>query len=672
MVEKITPQALRKKIFSLSGYFILSVILIHLILIPILYYTLVNSYRKNSNEQFISHSTEVAGMLTDVISSKKIDQDKQDIVNTLDSAILSGKIIYIEISDEKDKQLLTNETYKLADEFKEDNDVGQNNDNVFYLKMPIKSKTNREQIYHLKVGFDEDEIQEEYKRVEHIVALILLAYLILVVILIAAITKLIHKPIHFLRNQSKEILNGKIDSPLSCFSRIKEIKYLTEDLEKMRSSLVGLAERMQYKAMHDELTDLPNRYLFNDRLKQNIYLSERENKQLAILLLDLDRFKEINDTLGHGIGDVVLKQVSARMLEGVRESDTIARIGGDEFAFILVNVNQIIAEKIASKILSLVEPVFNVEGHTLKVGASIGISMFPQDGTDCELLMRRADVAMYDAKHNNLQISSYYPEMDSDHFEKLMLANDLRSSIKEGCFVPYFQPKVNIKTGRVCGCEILLRWNHPNLGIINPEKFIPLAERENLTGELTRWVLEEYLKQFLKIIEQDKKFQIAINVSPVDLLDSTLYKAVRQVIKECDFPATNLCIEVTENAIMKNPVRSTNILKKFDQAGIVVSIDDFGTGYSSLAYLQKFPISELKIDKSFIKNLTSESTNYPIVTATITMAHDLGMKIVAEGVETEAVLEMLEVMGCDMAQGYHLGRPMDIESFKQWYSSQLS
>jgi len=659
----------KNKLFSLSGYLVISIVVIHILLIPLLYFTLIDSYRNNSFDQFVVHNTEMAGMLSDVLSTKNVEKDLADIVAILDSSSLGSAFVYIELTDTDKQYYVYSDPYINSQGDLEDGLINKRVENTYYLDFPVYFKDNKNDISHLKLGFDESAINGEYEIVKYTIAVILLIYFIAVLILVSSIIKIIHKPLRLLRGQSKEIASGNLDLPLTNVTRLREIKYLTEDLEKMRGSLVGLAERMQYKATHDELTNLPNRYLFNDRLEQSIAISERENKSFSILLLDLDRFKEINDTLGHGVGDEVLKVVSARMLLGLRDSDTIARIGGDEFSFILMNVNQILAEKIASKIIELVEPLFEVNDHSLKVGVSIGVSVFPQDGTDPELLMRRADVAMYNAKHNNLQVSSYYPEMDSDHYEKLMLTNDLRSSIDDGCFEPYFQPKISLLTDKPCGCELLLRWNHPNLGLIYPDKFIPLAERENLIGDLTRWAVSNYLHEFVDIVEQYKDFHVSINVSPIDLLDASLFESINEILEKSEFPETNLFIEVTENAIMKNPARSVEILNKFNDKGIVVSIDDFGTGYSSLSYLQKFPISELKIDKSFIHDLTKESNNYPIVSATITMAHDLGITVVAEGVENASVIELLKEMGCDRVQGFHFSHPVNMDEFKEWLSS---
>jgi diguanylate cyclase (GGDEF)-like protein len=634
---------------------------------PFLYQTISHGYKDNSYEQFVSHVTQVAGLLADVLSTKSQKDNRDDIISILDTAFLGSSIQFIEIVDFQGNVTRPRDSDpSLKNDFKDDTEVSQNGDEIYNLSVPVYFKDNKNNVSNLRIGFDESAVNNDYARIKEKVEYVLVIYLAAIILLVTVLTRIIHKPLLQLGDRSREIANGNLLVPLGISSKISEIQYLADDVDEMRRSLVNLAEHMQHKANHDELTGLPNRYLFNDRLEQAIVMSERDKKQFAILLLDLDRFKEINDTIGHGVGDEVLRIVSSRMLEGLRVSDTVARIGGDEFSFILIGVGQILAEKMAHKIIELIEPKFEVEKHTLKIGASIGISIYPDDGASADLMMRRADVAMYNAKHNNLKLASYYKEMDSDHYEKLMLSNDLKTSISNGHFEPLFQPKIDLLTGKPCGCELLLRWQHPQLGLIYPDKFIPLAERENLIGELTSWVIDNYLHMFCELISINESFHVSINVSPVDLLDNVLLKSISETLEKIHFPEGNLCIEVTENAIMKNPIRSAEILDMFHDSGIMVSIDDFGTGYSSLAYLQKFPISELKIDKSFITDLTENSANYSIVNATITMAHDLGIAVVAEGVEDKSVLRILESIGCDRAQGYLYAKPLNIEAMFKW------
>lgn len=656
-----------RMLFSLTGYVIAGVIIAHLILTPLLYQTILNTYKHNTHEQFISHIREVTGLLGDVLITNHQQQDYEGIVDVLNSAILGGKILYIDVITSDGHIISPSDSMSINPEsFTEDQMVNQHGDDIYYLAIPLHFKDIHNNPGRLRIGFDESAVTEEYQSLKETTIYLLITYFSAVILLMAAITHYIHKPLRILQNRSKEIASGDTDIPLQLTSKISDIQFLADDLETMRSALVSLAEHMHDKATHDDLTGLPNRYLYTDHLEMAIALASRENRSFAVLLLDLNRFKEINDTLGHGIGDEVLKITAGRMQSGMRDSDTLARIGGDEFCIILNGVGQILAETIANKIIRLIEPIMDVKGHSLKIGASVGISIFPDDGDNSEILMQRADVAMYNAKHNNLHVASYHNDMDSDNIEKLMMASDLKSNISLGFFEGLFQPKIDIQTGRACGCELLLRWQHPQLGIILPEKFIPLAERENLIGELTRWVIGHYLIQMLPIIEKYRDFHLSINVSPIDLIDTKLLTAINEIIEKTGFPAKNLYIEVTENAIMKNPARSASVLNEFNGAGIQISIDDFGTGYSSLAYLQKFPITELKIDKSFITYLTEKSNNFPIVNATITMAHDLGITVVAEGVESKEVLDLLVQIGCDQVQGYYFSKPVDINQLINW------
>ena len=657
--------------FSLSTYMIASVLLVHLLLAPFLYWLTIDVYQSSSSESFISNANHITGLLAEDLAGINISGNKHEIISNLDSAIMSGNIIFVDIIDSFGKTITPYDTLHISgNHFKEDKYLNQHNDGVFFISVPVFLNSTNNRSFKLRIGFDETNINEQISTIKKRIIFIMLLYILTMVSVYSIITKFINKPLTLLRQKSTHIAQGEVESPLNVPTHISDIKHLSQDLEKMRLTLLEMANHMQVQATHDELTGLPNRYLYTDRMHQAVSMAQRSNKSFAVLLLDLDRFKEINDTLGHGVGDKVLKIISDRMSDGMRDSDTIARVGGDEFSIILVDVNQDTAKIIAHKITKLIEPVINVNSHSLVVSASIGVAIYPQDGENPELLLQHADVAMYYAKHNNKQVSCYLANMDSDNYENLLLVNDLKSSISQDHFEALFQPKIDLATGEASGCELLLRWRHPYLGIIYPDKFIPLAEQENIIGDLTRWATSQSLNYFLEIIKRNPDFQVAINVSPVNLLDSKLLNSLLDILSLSEFPAHNLIIEVTENVIMKNPERSVEILNQFSDAGIKISIDDFGTGYSSLAYLQKFPITELKIDKTFITDLTKESTNYPIVKASITMAHDLGITVVAEGIENGFVHDLLTELGCDRVQGYHYGKPMAFNELELWLETE--
>ena len=655
------------KSFSLSSYMIGAVILAHVFLAPLLYTVIVNIYKSSSSEIFMTHANNITGLLAYDLSNKHHNDDIKAITSILDSAVLSGDIIFIDILSSNNQLIKPLDPLLVQDNnFIEDNDLAKNSDNIYFLSVPINLISDNNATFTLRIGFDESTYVEQVDSIQNRIIFLMLIYTALMTTFISVITYYIHKPLNTLRLQSTNIAQGQVDSPIQVHTSIDDIKGLSDDLEKMRSTLLEMANHMQIQATHDELTGLPNRYLYTDRMHQAVSLAQRTNQSFAVLLLDLDRFKEINDTLGHGLGDKVLKQLSARMQAGMRESDTIARIGGDEFSIILINVDQASAESIAKKMVKLLEPILDIDGHTLTASASIGISIYPEHGDNPELLLQHADVAMYHAKHNNKNIQTYNKNMDSDSYEKLMMVNDFKSSISDNHFHTVFQPKLDMLTSGVTGCEMLLRWKHPYLGLINPEVFIPLAEQENIIGELTRWTASHYLKMFLPVIKQYPDFNVSINVSPTNLLDTKLLSSLLLILEESAYPASNLIIEVTENVIMKNPERSAEILNRFSHAGINISIDDFGTGYSSLSYLQKFPITELKIDKSFVTDLTKDSTNYPIVKASIAMAHDLGITVVAEGIESEQVHQLLQDLKCDRVQGFHYSKPMPFNELTKW------
>jgi len=655
------------KRFGLTSHVMAGALLMHIILLPILYINISSTFSNSAEEQFIGNAREISGLLGDMISVTNMTEDKSRLSSLMDYALLSGEILFIEIVDQQGNVIRSQEITSITSEdFIEDVNIGDHGDNIYFMSIPLNISFDGFQHNTLKLGFDETIVNEKMAAVNQRSIAILGIYSVGMLILMGFFTKVITKPLRTLRDWSRDVAKGETDYEINVDTQIKEVNSLSHDLEKMRQSLVELAERMHYKAMHDELTGLPNRTLNDDRLDQAVTRAVRENTSFAVLLLDLDRFKDINDTLGHGVGDEVLRIVAARLNTVIRESDTISRIGGDEFCAIVENTERVVAENIALKLANAIEPPFKINGHTLQVGTSIGIAVFPVDGMTPELLIQHADVAMYEAKYKGLKVASYHEDMNKHRFEDMQLSIELKDGINSGQFEAVFQPKIDLITNRPCGCELLSQWNHPRFGIISPEKFIPLAERENLVGKLTLMLFAQNAAQLKSVIEQYTEFQVSINISPINLLDTTLLDELKGILIETDFPISKLAIEVTENAIMKNPLRSARILEEFAKAGVQVSVDDFGTGYSSLSYLQKFPIHELKIDKSFVIGLHDKSNNYPIVNATIAMAHDLGMTVVAEGVEELHVLKLLEMLGCDHVQGHYFSNSMVYEDLRKW------
>lgn len=451
----------------------------------------------------------------------------------------------------------------------------------------------------------------------------------------------------------------------------EELKALHNDLErrvvKRTRELASLNQELEHQALHDALTELPNRALLQDRMHQALFSAQRENHQLALLITDLDRFKEINDTVGHHYGDLVLQQVSARMRAALRGSDTIARLGGDEFAVLLPFIESgEDAVKTARKLIATMEEPIMVEDHSFHVGISIGIALYPDHGKDGSTLMRHSDVAMYVAKRST---SGYavYDHLDDQHsVSRLAMVGELRNAIEHKQLIIFYQPKIDLKEGRIIGVEALVRWNHPQRGLLSPDEFIPLAEHTGLIRPLTFFVLHEALHRASLWKKEGITLKISVNLSVHHLQDEQLASKVESAMRQWEVPAELLGFEITESAIMANPLRAMNTLTQLSKMGIGLSIDDFGTGYSSLMYLKQLPVGEIKIDKSFVIAMLENNEDLIIVRSTIDLAHNMGRQVVAEGVESEEALNTLVELGCDMAQGYYISRPITANILTQW------
>lgn len=443
--------------------------------------------------------------------------------------------------------------------------------------------------------------------------------------------------------------------------------YLVRDITKFKEQTAAL----EHLAMHDSLTGLPNRALLQDRLQQAIFVGQREEKSVALLMMDLDRFKEINDTLGHHIGDMVLKEVGERLQGLLRKSDTFARLGGDEFAVVLPATDTDHSKEAADKLLKALEAPFVIEGHNLYIGASIGIVFYPDHGEDSSTLLQRADVAMYVAKNAQSGHCIYSPDHDQNSLQNLVLMGQLRRTIENEELLLYYQPKISYRTGRISGMEALVRWYHPQHGFIPPDEFIPIAEYTGLIKPLTIWVINAGLRQYVEWRRQglDLKINMSVNLSARTLLDARFPAEVDKLIKRWGIEPEYIELEITESAVMADPDQALRILKQLDSLGIRLSIDDFGTGYSSLAYLKKLPVDEIKIDKSFVMNMTTDESDSMIVRSTIDLAHNLGLSVIAEGVENKEILEMLHTLGCDGAQGYYLCHPLPAAEFISWLNT---
>src|SRR6266446_604195 len=418
---------------------------------------------------------------------------------------------------------------------------------------------------------------------------------------------------------------------------------------------------LEHQALHDGLTDLPNRLMFRQQIEKAL----AERRGVAVLLLDLDNFREINDTFGHKIGDGLLCQIGPRLRQQLDAGDLIARLGGDEFGILIRDADAGRAIKVADAILRVERP-FLIEGHPLEVTASIGITAFPQHGSTAETLLQRADVALYVAKRSGNGVAVYRPEDDPYDPNRVVLQADLRQAITRRDIILYYQPQVAIATGEVTGFEALARWRHAQRGWIPPFEFIPVAERMGLIKPLTACLVELAARQLVAWKGSGISIPVAVNVSMRNLLDPRFPSSLRDIVAASDAEARRMKLEITESALMTEPARVLETVNELRGLGFGFSIDDFGTGYSSLAYLQRLPVEEIKIDRSFVGHMIEETGSTAIVRATIELGGSLGLDVVAEGVEDEPTWQALKRMGCSAAQGYFIGRPMPVGELAGW------
>jgi diguanylate cyclase len=428
-----------------------------------------------------------------------------------------------------------------------------------------------------------------------------------------------------------------------------------------------LERELTRQAFSDHLTGLPNRALLLDRTEQAIRLAGRHGLVAALLLLDLDRFKEVNDTLGHHHGDMLLQQVADRLRGSLRDGDTVARLGGDEFAVLLPGVASVQdATTVADKLSAAIEAPFTVDGLTLDVGASIGVAAYPEHGAAASELLQRADVAMYAAKDAHLSYVVYDPGLDRHSPRRLGLLGQLRRALAAGELVVHYQPKADVRSGRIVGVEALVRWQHPENGLLGPGEFVPLAETTGLIRPLTSHVLEAALLQCRAWLDAGRGLSVAVNLSTRCLLDLALPDQITGLLEDAAVAPERLVLEITESSIMTDPARALEILNRLHALGVELAIDDFGTGYSSMAYLKNLPVQELKVDRSFVQHLRDSQSDAVIVRSTVDLGHNLGLRVVAEGVEDEATLHELASLGCDSVQGYHLAKPMPAAELDAW------
>jgi diguanylate cyclase (GGDEF)-like protein len=507
------------------------------------------------------------------------------------------------------------------------------------------------------------------ERLRYTLIVLALISLALSIVGSVAVARNITRPLETLASVASRIELGDYTAPVNV-QRADEIGVLASSLNHMRGGIADREKRILKLAYEDPLTDLANRSRFANELERSIEEAASGRLGLAIFMMDLDRFKYVNDTLGHGVGDHVLREVSARLQRTVTRTECIARLGGDEFAILVRHEvhpggGTDFSDTARAILCALEEPIL-YEGQPLDVGTSIGIAHYPEHGRDAQTLVRNADIAMYAAKRNKTGFATYDPRYDTSQQEHLSLLGELRRAVERNELRLHYQPKVSLRSANISAVEALLRWQHPTRGMVPPDQFIPFAEQTGSIKLLTRWVLREAVRQCGEWQREGLRLQVSVNISARDLMNRDLPELVGALLEENQVPAALLCLEITESGFMEDPAHAQKVLDRLFDLGVKLSIDDYGTGYSSLSYIMRLPVQELKIDRSFISRMATDEEISTIVRSTIDLGHNLGLKVVAEGVEDLPSWNMLRKLGCDDAQGYFMSRPLDATTLLRW------
>lgn len=512
-------------------------------------------------------------------------------------------------------------------------------------------------------------LQESKRNLTLFLVIMVGLFLAFIMVILVSLDWLVFRPLGVVVEALKARTFDKV-APQALRASTREIGHLIEAYQEMDRQVSQRQHDLEHQALHDALTSLPNRFLLNQRLEYQFLSADRNDKGFVLILMDLNNFKDINDALGHLAGDALLIEVSRRLASQVRKSDTLARLGGDEFALLLQSVTLEEAKPLAQAMHDALTAPFRLNGHTINIGISIGIAGYPDDASDATTLLQHADIAMYHSKRNRQPFACYNASQDFFSQNRLTLSNDLRQAIEQDHLELYFQPQVDMATGLLFGAEALLRWKHPEHGYIRPDKVVELAEYMGSIYTLSSWVLDRAIRTCAAWHAQGHCLSVSVNLSVHDLTNTSLGEQIDLMLARYGLPGERLTLEVTESGMMDNPGRSIEMLRSLSARGIKLSIDDFGTGFSSLAYLKLLPVDELKIDKSFVLDMENNPSDAMIVQSTIALGHNLGLKVVAEGVETPSSMERIKAYGCDFTQGYFISKPLPANAFadfvKDW------
>ena len=552
-------------------------------------------------------------------------------------------------------------------------DKGRNSNNISYLKHTVEPHF--EHLWHY-LGILDGRIDEHFKNdaialgstasmVAKVVWMLSILGLSVITIAYLYFRRTVLMPIATVATALKREAAGEPVSPLPQVHNL-ETRHLIQAFDEMRHQVQDRQQALEHLAMHDSLTALPNRYHLMSRLQTICKQSEQTGAIFAVIMLGLDRFKEINDSLGQHTGDDILKKFGQRLRFMLRDSDSVARFASDEFAVLLSSTNREEALYVARKIHREMEHPFDVDGISIPTSCSIGIALYPEHGEDKEVLTRRANIAMAAAKQHRTGIAFYEERFDTSSVERIALAGELRQAIQQNRLRLSYQPQYAVHSGRLSGVEVLCRWDDPQRGRVCPNEFVLVAEHTGQIQALTEWVLNTALQQAQQWREKRLDCGIlSINISAFNLHAPNFISMLEKQLKKWSFPVNKLMLEITETAMMADPEHAISTLRKLHRLGVKLSIDDYGTGFSSLSYVKQLPVDELKIDKSFVMDMNSNENDALIVRSTIDLAHNLGLRVVAEGVDTQEKQDLLEILDCDYLQGHHLGRPMSAEKLER-------
>ncbi len=654
----VRVQIAKRKV-TLTTYMVVALMTLVLLVLPLGVGVFGWMIQRAGAERFVNQAATVSRLVADLMDAQDLNQPAR-VIAVLDRLVLSAPVSYADITygeEQVRSSLMEFESLQ----FVGDLGFGEHDDNIYYISLLINQQINGLDVL-LRLGFDETPVQQQNRQYWQNAAAFLLFYTLVFVTSIIVASRRLAQPIQHLGHLSQRIAAGEIHRQLAIKTGVKELDRLSIDLESMRCALISQTRQMERLSLRDSLTGIPNRLVLYDHLSQALAVGLRNNTPFALLVMDLDGFKKVNDTLGHQAGDSLLQEAALRLYSTGRGTDTAARLGGDEFAVLMPAAQREKIEGHCGMVAELIKAPYNISGQQIAIGVSMGVACYPEDGDNSEELMRKADLAMYHAKKSCQDFVFYESALDQNHSKQLGLRADLEGVLERQELVVYYQPKLNLRDKKIVSFEALLRWQHPQHGLLAPQLFIPLCEKMgDFIHQLTLYVLRQAAIDTLHWHELGFQMSVAVNISPKNLQLANFSQRVVEVLNEVGLAPAYVELELTENDILVDPPRAIVQLNKLQAAGVAIAIDDFGSGYSSLAYLKKLPINTVKIDKSFIIELQEDDDNVAIVRATIDMSRKIGLQVVAEGIETQYALDHLQRWGCNFGQGFYISKPGTVE-----------